>query len=274
MLNLIQAETLLVLIALLSLGVGSFLNVVIYRLPIMLEHSETCREQQSFNLLWPASHCPNCNHPLKWRHNLPIISYLVLRGQCAFCHQKISLRYFIVESVTLLLALILMLRFGLTWQLLPLLLLTWLMVAITFIDAAHLLIPDQLNYGLLWLGLLFSTTSLWPYTTPTDAIIGAAVAYLFLATIAWSFKWLMKKEGMGQGDFKLIAALAAWSGWQLLLPIILISGMMALLYAITVIIIRKKNQPIPFAPFLCSATFIALLYQQPLLQFYFHSAHP
>ncbi|MCP4476374.1 MAG: prepilin peptidase [Gammaproteobacteria bacterium] len=181
------------------------------------------------------------------------------------------MRYFIVESVTLLLALVLILKFGLSWQLLPLLLLTWLMVVITFIDSAHLLIPDQLNYGLLWLGLLFSTTSLWPYTTPTSAIIGAVVAYLFLATIAWSFKWLMKKEGMGQGDFKLIAALTAWSGWQLLLPIILISGIMALLYAVAVIAIRRKNQPIPFAPFLCAATFIALLYQQPLLQFYFHS---
>lgn len=245
---------------LLGLLMGSFLNVVIVRVPRMMD---------SYNLLFPASHCPQCQTPIAWFHNIPIISYLCLKGRCHHCHQKISIQYPLVELLTVILSVAVAIRFGLTWAMLGGLLLTWSLVALAFIDAEHTILPDSITLPGLWLGLLMNAFDV--FATPTHAIIGAISGYLSLYAVFFAFKWITGKEGLGYGDFKLLAMLGAWLGWQSLPMIILISSLLGSIVGISLIVFRKqdKNTPIPFGPFLAIAGFLALLWDSQFNLFYF-----
>jgi leader peptidase (prepilin peptidase) / N-methyltransferase len=290
----------LIIIFLLGATVGSFLNVIIYRLPIMLQkswHADAAEllghkisppssNFKLFNLALPGSHCPHCKQKLSIWHNIPILSFILLKGKCAFCQKKIAIRYFYVELISAILSALLALHFSMSWTLLASLIFTWLLICITFIDIEHLLIPDSLNYLLLWLGLTASVLHIFPFSQPNSAIIGAIGGYLFLFLVANLFELLAKKPGMGHGDFKLLAALGAWTGWQMLLFIILFSSIFALTYAIGNVLQRKPNSRtpahrlplqhkgtiVPFGPFLAIAGLIALLFHEPILYFYWHVA--
>lgn len=270
------------LVFVVSLMVGSFLNVVIYRLPIMMEkdwkqeyqsyfhpeQSTSDDDSPTFNLAKPDSRCPKCNHKIRIWENIPLLSYLILGGKCAACHTAISLRYPAVELLTALLCGWVAYFYGPSPQALAVVLFTWLLVAMTFIDLDKMLLPDQLTLPLLWIGLLLSTQSI--FVSPTDAITGAAIGYLILWSIYWLFKLATGKEGMGYGDFKLLAALGAWVGWQGLLPIILISSVVGTLFGIVIAIRQRQghNLAIPFGPYLAIAGWLTLLYGQALTQWY------
>lgn len=262
---------LIIFTTLLGAIVGSFLNVVIYRWPLMLGAEENVEiNTKNFNLAFPCSHCPECKHKLKIWHNIPLISYLLLRGKCGFCKTSISIQYLIVELSSVLLSLLMAITFEYTlgnyWGLLGALLFSWILLCITFIDAKYLFIPDRLNYLLLWIGLLYSAFAIYPFITPEKAIIGASLGYMILWTIAGLFKLLTKKEGMGHGDFKLLAALGAWIGPEMLIMLILIASTTGLLYGIFYAIKHRKksikNTPIPFGPFLAFAGIITFLLSQ------------
>jgi leader peptidase (prepilin peptidase)/N-methyltransferase len=266
-------------ITLLGLLVGSFLNVIIVRLPLILQriwfnqyaylpNFDTQANSPPFNLCFPASHCLHCKHYISWFDNIPLISFLWLHGHCRHCHQKISLRYPFVELLTCLLSLVVFLRFGVTLESLAGLILTWVLITITFIDIDHKLIPDNLTLPTLWLGLLFSLFGIFQDTS--SSIIGAASGYLTLWTVYWIFKWITGKEGMGYGDFKLLAMLGAWLGWQVLPLIILLSSFLGTLVGGTLIFLQKKdkNYPIPFGPFLAAGGLIAMLWGPHINQFY------
>lgn len=255
-----------------SLMVGSFLNVVIYRLPIMMErgwkqeyHSyfhpdEPIEAQEPFNLVKPDSTCPACQHKIRAWENIPLLSWLWLRGKCSNCQNPISIRYPSVELITGLLSLVVAWHFGFGAQAFAGIVLTWCLVAMTFIDLDKMLLPDQITLPLLWLGLILSVGSV--YVSPTDAIIGAAAGYLSLWSIYWAFKLLTGKEGMGYGDFKLLAALGAWLGWQHLPIVILLSSFVGAVIGITYLSIKSKDQsqPIPFGPYLAIAGWLTFLY--------------
>jgi leader peptidase (prepilin peptidase)/N-methyltransferase len=255
-----------------SLMVGSFLNVVIYRLPIMMERSwkqefesyfnpDTEQpEQQPFNLVKPDSTCPKCQHKIRAWENIPVLSWLWLRGKCSNCANPISIRYPLVELTTAVLSLVVAWHFGFGWQAIAGVFLTWCLVAMTFIDLDKMLLPDQITLPLLWLGLLLSIDSV--YVSPSDAIIGAAAGYLSLWSVYWLFKLATGKEGMGYGDFKLLAALGAWLGWQHLPIVILLSSFVGAIIGITYLSLTKKDQqqPIPFGPYLAIAGWITFLY--------------
>jgi leader peptidase (prepilin peptidase)/N-methyltransferase len=256
--------------AVFGLAIGSFLNVVIHRLPKMMEAEwrVQCAELEGreppetgrYNLFVPRSHCTACNRQLRAIDNIPVISYLMLRGKCAFCGARISARYPIVEALTALLSAAVAWRFG--WGL-PgglALLLVWTLIALTFIDADTTFLPDDLTLPLLWLGL---SANLWNVFVPLqDAMIGAIAGYLILWSIYWLFKLATGKEGMGYGDFKLLAALGAWLGWKMLLPIILLSSIVGAIIGVVLIFLARRGRdiPIPFGPYLAAAGFIALLY--------------
>lgn len=254
---------------LLGLLMGSFLNVVIVRIPRMMDSPVENKTPASFNLLFPASHCPQCQTPIAWFHNVPILSYLLLKGQCYHCHQKISIQYPLVELLTVILSVAVAIRFGLTWATLGGLLLTWSLVALAFIDAEHTILPDSITLPGLWLGLLMNAFDV--FATPTNAIIGAISGYLSLYTVFWIFKWITAKEGLGYGDFKLLAMLGAWLGWQSLPMVILVSSLLGSIVGISLIVFRKqdKNIPIPFGPFLALAGFLALLWGSQFNLLYF-----
>jgi leader peptidase (prepilin peptidase)/N-methyltransferase len=276
------------LAGIIGLMVGSFLNVVIYRLPIMMErdwqreyHSYFHADQgddevklptETFNLVKPDSRCPKCQHKIRPWENIPIISYVFLGGKCANCKSPISARYPLVELITGLLSMYTAWHFGPTTTALVAILLTWMLVAMTFIDLDTMLLPDQLTLPALWIGLLASTQHL--FVSPTDAIIGAALGYLSLWSIYWLFKLLTGKEGMGYGDFKLLAALGAFTGWQGLLLIILVSSMVGALFGIAIMIKQQqgKELAIPYGPYLAIAGWIALLYHQDITRAYFNWA--
>ena len=276
----------------LGLAVGSFLNVVIYRLPVMLER--TWREQcaqvsgeaaaatvpaatapQRFNLVVPRSACPACHAPIAARHNIPLISWVVLRGRCVNCGSPISVRYPLVEALSGALCAAVALRFGFGWQALAALTLTWFMIALAFIDIDHQLLPDSLTLPLLWLGLLLS---LWeaqagapaPPVDVRSSLIGAMAGYLSLWSVYHLFRLLTGKEGMGYGDFKLFAALGAWLGWQMLLPIILIAAAVGSVAGIALLALRGRNRstPIAFGPFLAAAGWLILMFGQSLVATY------
>ena len=263
-----------------SLMVGSFLNVVIYRLPIMMERSwkqeytsyfspeEIPSEEETFNLVKPDSTCPQCQHKIRAWENIPILSYLVLRGKCSQCSTPISLRYPLVELATGLLSLWVAWHFGFSWQAAAGVFLTWCLIAMTFIDLDKMLLPDQITLPLLWLGLLLSINN--TFVSPTDAIIGACAGYLSLWSVYWGFKLLTGKEGMGYGDFKLLAALGAWVGWQQLATIILLSSVVGAVIGILYLSLKNKehNQPIPFGPYLAIAGWITFLYGDRIAQQY------
>jgi leader peptidase (prepilin peptidase)/N-methyltransferase len=267
---------------LLGLIVGSFLNVVVHRLPVMLERDwqRQSREilgldvpvETVFNLALPRSHCPACGAPLRAQDNFPVLSYLLLRGRCRQCQAAISLRYPLLEICSALLAVAVVAHFGVTWLALYALLLTWTLLALAAIDLEHQLLPDDLTQPLLWLGLLLNTQNL--LTSPISAVFGAAVGYLVLWSVYWIFKLLTGREGMGQGDFKLLAALGAWLGWQMLPVIVLLSSFVGALTGIALIVLRGRDrrEPLPFGPFLAAAGFIALLWGKPLSTLLFSGA--
>jgi leader peptidase (prepilin peptidase)/N-methyltransferase len=285
----------------LSLLVGSFLNVVIHRLPIMLEREwqaqardvldgpvQACAPsdlldqgslapamdaataepaEERYNLLVPRSRCPKCNAGITALQNIPVVSWLLLGGRCAGCGAPISVRYPIVEIATAALSAVVAMHFGWHWQTFAGLLFTWSLVALTVIDLDHTLLPDVITIPLLWLGLLLSL--FWQPglaapapTDPSSAILGAVCGYLILWTVYWAFKLVTGKEGMGYGDFKLLGALGAWMGWQMLPLILLLSALAGAVIGIALVLLRgrDRNVPIPFGPYLAAAGWIALLW--------------
>lgn len=256
---------------LLGLLVGSFLNVVIHRLPRMLERDwrEQCAElrgepapadpEPGYNLLTPASGCPHCGHRIRAWENIPVLSYLFLRGRCSACGAPIGRRYPMVELATGLLSLLVVWQFGATPQAAAGLLLVWSLIALTVIDYDTQLLPDQITLPLLWLGLLLNTRAL--YVDLYSAVIGAAAGYLALWSVFHLFRLLTGKEGMGYGDFKLLALLGAWLGWQLLPQIVLVSSLVGALVGVVLVVGgRDRERPIPFGPYLAAAGLIALLW--------------
>jgi len=253
-----------------GLAIGSFLNVVIYRLPKMMEAEwqAQCAELAGreaekaprFNLLVPGSHCPSCKTPLRVRDNVPLVSYFASGGRCAHCGASISRRYPVVEAVTAMLAAWVAWHFGFGPTGLAALAFTFVLIALTFIDADTTLLPDSLTLPLLWAGLLLNVGGL--FAPLPEAVIGAAAGYLILWTIYWLFKLATGKEGMGYGDFKLLAALGAWFGWKMLLPVLLLSSVVGAAVGILLLALRRQGRdiPIPFGPYLAAAGFIALLY--------------
>ncbi len=260
-------------IGVLGLLVGSFLNVVILRLPVMMENewyalgharfrktSSDEKEDAPFNLITPNSHCPKCSHEIKAMENIPILSYLFLKGRCSDCGTNIPLRYPAIEAITALLSIAVAWHLGPTWETIAALLLTWALVTLSIIDFDHQLLPDSITLPFLWLGLGLSLAGI--FTDAESAIVGGILGYLSLWSVYILFKLTTGKEGIGHGDFKLLAMLGVWMGWQSLLPIILLSSLVGIVVGITLIIIhgRDKNMPIPFGPFLASAGWITLLW--------------
>jgi len=265
--------------ALFGLLIGSFLNVVIYRVPKMMQResdnyvaAESGRElphQDHFSLVAPRSACPQCGHQITALENIPVLSYLFLRGKCSACKTPIPLRYPIVELIAAILSGALIWRFGSGWTGLASLLFAYLLLAMTCIDFDTQLLPDDLTYPLLWAGLLLNLNgALVPLR---DAVIGAAAGYLALWGIYWAFKLATGKEGMGYGDFKLLAALGAWLGWSMLPSIILLSSLVGAVVGISLIVFTKhgRDKPIPFGPYLAAAGMIALLWREPIARFTF-----
>ncbi|RZA34729.1 MAG: prepilin peptidase [Lysobacteraceae bacterium] len=256
--------------ALFGLLVGSFLNVVIHRIPKMMQReSDNYVAQESgkepphtdrYNLMVPRSACPHCGHQITAMENIPVVSWLALRGKCRKCKAPISPRYPAVELLTGVLAGVLVWTFGSGLAGLATLLFLFLLVAMTFIDVDTQLLPDDLTYPLLWAGLLVNLQG--TFVPLQDAVIGAAAGYLVLWSVYWLFKLVTGKEGMGYGDFKLLAALGAWLGWQMLPTIILLSSVVGAIVGISLIVFAKRgrDKPIPFGPYLAAAGLIALLY--------------
>ncbi|HAU4898661.1 A24 family peptidase [Aeromonas hydrophila] len=268
------------LVFLFSLMIGSFLNVVIHRLPIMLEREWQAeylgyfnpeaqpQQEERYNLMVPRSACPHCGHTITAIENIPLLSWLWLKGRCRECQAPISARYPLVELLTALLSLVVAATFPPGWGLLAALLLTWVLVALTFIDLDKMLLPDQLTLPLLWGGLLFNLAG--GFAPLADAVIGAMTGYLVLWSLYWAFKLLTGKEGMGYGDFKLLAALGAWLGWQALPIVLLLSSLVGAFIGIGLILLRNhhQNKPIPFGPYLAIAGWIALLWGETITHWY------
>ncbi|MEA2078679.1 MAG: A24 family peptidase [Pseudomonadota bacterium] len=262
----------------LGLLVGSFLNVVIHRLPLMMERGwqaqckdylgESAAEESPLTLVKPASHCPHCGHKIRFYENIPVLSYLWLRGKCSACQQAISIRYPLIELLTGILSAVIAWHFGFDWQAGTALLLTWALIALSMIDTDHQLLPDSITLPFLWLGL---TLSLFPvFADMRSSLIGAIAGYLSLWIVYQLFKLLTGKEGMGFGDFKLLAVLGAWLGWQSLPMIILLSSAVGAVLGGAMIAIqgRDRAQPIPFGPYLAIAGWIALLWGEQISSAY------
>lgn len=269
----------------LGLVVGSFLNVVIYRVPKMMlanwqqecfdyvsqtDASVTLQkpEQGPFNLVVPSSSCPHCNAPIRPWQNIPVVSFLLLKGKCGNCKQGISVRYPLVELSCALLSILPAIYFGPTWQALLGMVLLWSLISLTMIDIDHQLLPDSITLPLLWLGLLVNINGTF---VPLDkAVMGAVAGYLSLWSVYWLFKLATGKEGMGFGDFKLLAALGAWMGWTFLPMIILLSSLVGAVIGIGSILLtgRDKAKPMPFGPYLAIAGFIAFIWGDVILARY------
>ncbi len=256
----------------LGLVVGSFLNVVIYRLPVMLERDwraqsaeflntpDTSADTKKFNLATPRSTCPKCGHLIRVYENIPVLSYLLLRGRCSSCSAKISPRYPVIELTTGLLSAAVAWHFGFSFAGAGALLLTYALITLTMIDFDHQLLPDNITLPFLWVGLLLSVFTI--FTDMQSSIIGAVAGYLILWTVYQVFKWATGKEGMGYGDFKLLALLGAWMGWQALPAIILLSSLVGAVVGIALIVFLRRDRriPIPFGPYLAAAGWIYLLW--------------
>ena len=264
-----------------GLVIGSFLNVVIYRIPAMIEREERtyCSELldpdkaiepgEPFNLAQPNSRCPHCNHAIKPWENIPVISYIFLRGRCSNCSERISLRYPAIELLSSLLAV------ALGWHyeaaniaLFGGLIFSWSLIALTMIDLDHMLLPDDITLPLLWLGLLFNLFE--TYVPLVDAVIGAMAGYLSLWSVYWLFKLATGKEGMGYGDFKLLAALGAWLGWHALPMIILLSSLVGAILGVMLMFLQRRGKdiPIPFGPYLAIAGWIAFVWGNDMMRWY------
>jgi leader peptidase (prepilin peptidase)/N-methyltransferase len=269
-------------IALFSLCIGSFLNVVIYRLPLILDREwrsqcheylgigepETDKSTERLGLATPASSCPHCGHAIRAWENIPVISYLLLRGRCAGCNTPISIQYPLIETATALLSLVVAYSYGVSVQTLAALLFTWTLIALTMIDIHKQLLPDNLTLPLLWLGLLFALFD--TFAPLQDCVIGAIAGYGVLWLVFQLFRLVTGKEGMGYGDFKLLAALGAWTGWTMLPQIVLVSSVIGAVVGITMLISgrTRAQQPIPFGPYLALAGWIALLWGESINRAY------
>jgi leader peptidase (prepilin peptidase)/N-methyltransferase len=276
-----------------GLMVGSFLNVVIYRYPITLfrawgsmakeilteqgyqvvgEAKDKRLLQQHFNLVVPRSRCPNCQHLIRWWENIPVLSYLLLRGKCSNCQSPISIRYPFVELLTAASFAFVTYKFGLSWQTLLFVVISALFIVQIFIDIDHKILPDPINYIILWSALLAAALG---YSIPLfDAVIGAMAGYLSLWSFYWLFKLATKKEGMGYGDFKLLAAIGALVGYQKLLLVIILSAGVGAIIGITMMLLKKtdRSAQIPFGPYLAIAGWITLFWGEPIIQSYLSSA--
>ena len=253
---------------LLGLIVGSFLNVVIHRLPKMMEADWQCQcaelrgeappAVETLTLATPRSRCPHCGHGITAMENIPVFSWLALRGKCSACKAPVSIRYPLVEAVTGLLSAYAALHFGFGMQAAGAILFIWAMIALTGIDFDTQLLPDSITLPLVWLGLLFNLFG--TYTSLSSAVIGAMAGYLSLWSVYWGFKLATGKEGMGYGDFKLLAAIGAWLGWQMLPVTILLSSLVGAIVGVGLIVLAKRgrNVPIPFGPYLAAAGLLAL----------------
>ncbi|XQW84412.1 prepilin peptidase [Thalassotalea piscium] len=270
-------------IAVLSLMIGSFLNVVIYRLPKMLEQNWylECREFLAdevkgapakeitpLTLSKPNSSCPHCGHQIKFYENIPVLSWLMLKGKCSQCKNPISMRYPIIETATAILSFVIAYQYGVTAQAGFLLILTWGLVALTMIDFDTMLLPDQITLPLVWLGLLININGV--FIPLEQSVIGAAVGYMSLYTIFWVFKFITGKEGMGYGDFKLVAVFGAWMGWQLLPLLILMASLVGAIVGLSLMAFKghQREQAIPFGPYLAVAGWITLLWGEGIWQWY------
>jgi leader peptidase (prepilin peptidase)/N-methyltransferase len=262
--------------AIFGLLIGSFLNVVVHRLPIMRQREvdnyiaekegKPLPFPERYNLMVPRSSCPHCGHQITALENIPILSWLFLRGRCSECKKPISARYPMVEAVSGILSGLLVWHFGSGWAGLATLTFTYLLIAMTLIDVDHKELPDDLTYPLLWLGLLINLDG--SFVPLRDAVIGAAAGYLFLFVVARAYEMVRGHIGMGEGDFKLLAALGAWFGWQMLPVIIVLSSFVGAAIGLTMIVIgkKKKGEYIPFGPYLAGAGMIALFYGPELGQ--------
>jgi len=271
----------LVLAAVVGLCVGSFLNVVIHRLPKMLERGwreqcadlagETPADAPAYNLIVPRSQCPSCGHRIGALENIPVVSYLVLRGHCLACRAPISARYPIVELLAAFLSVAAVVRFGgLTPTALAACVFLWMLLALTLIDFDTQLLPDNLTLPLLWAGLLANVLGAAPIANLRDAVIGAIAGYLTLWLVYWLFKLIRGKEGMGYGDFKLLAALGAWLGWQMLPLIVLLSSVVGAAIGISLVVFKGRDHqtPLAFGPYLAIAGGIALFFGRSLIAIY------
>ncbi|HEY5791224.1 MAG TPA: A24 family peptidase [Gammaproteobacteria bacterium] len=266
---------------------GSFLNVVIHRLPRMLERGwrQQCDEllhegsaeappEGRYDLVQPASHCPRCRAPIRAYDNIPLLSYLLLRGRCRACHHPIPLRYPLVEAFTALLTALVAWRFGVSWETLAAVPLTWALVALTFIDLDRQLLPDAITLPLLWCGLLVNLGGL--FADLPAAVIGAVAGYLSLWLVYHAFRLLTGKEGMGYGDFKLLAVFGAWLGWQQLPLVVLLSSLVGAVVGVALLLLGRhaRGTPMPFGPFLAAAGWVALLWGDALVGGYLDWARP
>ncbi len=266
--------------ALLGLIIGSFLNVVIHRLPKMMMRdwrlqchelqgtSPSAEDLKPYNLNTPRSRCPGCNHAIGMWENIPVISYLILHGRCKKCGQPISIRYPLIEVLTALLSALVAWHFGFSWQTAAALLLTWALISLAFIDLEHQLLPDDITLPLLWFGLGLSLFGI--FTDPASAILGAMVGYLSLWSVYVIFKLLTGKEGMGYGDFKLLALFGAWLGWQAIPLVVILSSLVGSITGIALITLRRHQRdiPIPFGPYLAAAGWIALMWGESITNAY------
>jgi leader peptidase (prepilin peptidase)/N-methyltransferase len=275
-----EPETLIstIILGILGMLIGSFLNVVIYRLPKMMQReSDNYVAQESgkalphperYNLILPRSACPSCGHQITALENIPVLSYVIIGGKCTSCKTPISKRYPMIEAITGLLSAFMIWHFGSGLPGLGAMVFVWFLVAMTFIDADTQLLPDDLTLPLLWVGLLLNIFS--TFTSLESAIIGAVAGYLSLWSVYWLFKFTTGKEGMGYGDFKLLAALGAWMGWSMLPLIILLSSTVGAIIGISMIVLGKlgKGKPIPFGPYLAIAGLVALVWGKVLTNQY------
>ena len=265
-------------VGLLSLCIGSFLNVVIYRTPKIMEQEwrQDCHmflhpeqaiiDESKLTLSKPASTCPKCSTEIRWYQNIPVISWLVLRGKCGSCQNPISIRYPLIELLTALASLVIVSVFGPTLQMLFGLLLTWILIALTFIDFDTQLLPDRYTLTLAALGLGINSYAI--YISPTSAIWGYIIGFLCLWIVYYLFKIITGKEGMGYGDFKLLAALGAWMGPLMLPLIVLLSSLVGAIIGIVLLKIRKENQPFAFGPYIAIAGWIAFIWGEPIMKAY------
>ena len=263
-------------VGLFSLLIGSFLNVVIYRLPIILERQwkrdcnewlekQTGEDTGDFNLVVPRSQCPTCGHKITALENIPVLSYLFLKGKCSGCKTPISIQYPLVELATALLSMLMAWQIGYGVELLALLGFTWVLVALFMIDAKTMLLPDILTFPLLWAGLLLNINGM--FVSLPDAVLGAAFGYLALWSVFHLFRLITGKEGMGYGDFKLLAALGAWGGWQILPFVIFASSAFGAVFGIVWMLVKRNREslPMPFGPWLAMAGFVALVWRTDIL---------
>ena len=269
------------LVALASLAIGSFLNVVIHRMPKIIErqwraemadaNGQTPADEPRYNLMVPRSQCPACGHAISALENIPVVSYLVLRGKCAGCKAPISPRYPLVEASTAVISGFIAWHFGFNWATAAALLFVWSMIALALIDLDTFYLPDDITLPLLWAGLLVNMGGV--FVDLQSAVIGAVAGYLSLWTVYWGFKFATGKEGMGYGDFKLLAAIGAWLGWKMLPVVIMLTSLVGAIIGISLIAFKRheRSNPIPFGPYLVIAGMIALVWGEAITRYYLQS---